>query len=58
MFVRCEENSLAFEYHNIPKFNKNTFDTDFCYFMKIPTPENNFEVDFTRMSSCFLTGKI
>ena len=37
---------------------KGSPNSDFCYFMKIPTAENNYKLDFTSVSTCFVSGKI
>jgi hypothetical protein len=37
MYVWCQENQLAFDFNGPPEFKKNSYDSDFCYFMKVPT---------------------
>ena len=58
MFVWCEDNHLAFSYLSPPKYNKNSYDSDFCYFMKVPTAEGTLQIDFSNISTSFVAGKI
>lgn len=59
LFIWCEENQLAFDYFGPPKVSKGSFDSDFAYFMKVPTAaENSLKIDFTNISNCFVAGKI
>lgn len=58
MFIWCDENKLAFDFFNPPKHKHQAVDTDFCYFMKVPTVEGHYVIDFTNLSGCFVAGKI
>ncbi len=58
MCIWCEETQLAFSFFGPPKFVKNSHESDFCYFMKIPNQDNNYLVDFSNITGCFVAGKI